>query len=454
MRNGWKVVCWVVLLGFIAAGAVLAQTGIPPKIQNPKSKILTITVPGEGQYVARPLPSPDGKEQAQFPYVFTGPKGALTLDTTGLGKSPRLAIDDTKTGNTALLPLPSGDTLTVHRTDFDHVRRVEVRVTYDNKPVQSAQVTLAASDGKARVQAIDPSKQGTALFDDVPAGKAKLTVLYGDKLTMTQDVDISTDHSGDKIALTAAVTNKVPTQDVPAAAPPVSGPSAPGPPAPNSGGVGSAPATPAQEAGGGLMSLLSFIIGIAVIAGLGFLLWKWFQSGGMAATLKKAGIEVSGPAAPSDAGTPWQPNAPAPPVVADPSLCPFCGQKKDAAGNCACTLASGPSPAAAGGGGPGAVPGQPRLVATMGAYSGSIFPIGANGGVTVGRDPTNSIALSGDTTVSRRHASLRMENATCIVTDEGSSNGVYVNGVRISGSQALRPGDEVQIGNTRFRFEL
>jgi pSer/pThr/pTyr-binding forkhead associated (FHA) protein len=39
------------------------------------------------------------------------------------------------------------------------------------------------------------------------------------------------------------------------------------------------------------------------------------------------------------------------------------------------------------------------------------------------------------------------------VTDLGSSNGVFVNGVRIGGSQPLRSGDEVQIGNTRFRFE-
>jgi hypothetical protein len=141
-------------------------------------------------------------------------------------------------------------------------------------------------------------------------------------------------------------------------------------------------------------------------------------------------------------------------VVADPSLCPFCGEKRDSSGSCACTLAPGAGAGVSSGVTP-AVPTQPRLVASVGVYSGSIFPLAFNGsGITVGRDPTNTISLSNDTTVSRRHASFNYENGTYIITDEGSSNGIYVNGVRISGSQPLRPGDEVQIGNTRFRFEV
>ena len=75
-------------------------------------------------------------------------------------------------------------------------------------------------------------------------------------------------------------------------------------------------------------------------------------------------------------------------------------------------------------------------------------------GVTLGREPTNTIALGNDTTVSRRHAAIRSESGEYVVSDEGSSNGVYVNGVKINGSQPLRPGDEIQIGNTRFRFEV
>jgi hypothetical protein len=176
--------------------------------------------------------------------------------------------------------------------------------------------------------------------------------------------------------------------------------------------------------------------------------------------MKKAGIEVSGPTPPSDAGTPWQPNTPAAPVVSDPTVCQYCGQKRDAGGNCACSLTpgaglpSGAGFASATSAAP-AVASQPRLVATMGVYSGTIFPLNTNGtGVTLGRDATNTIPLDNDTTVSRRHASIRGDNGGYTVVDEGSSNGVYINGVKINGSQPLRPGDEVQIGNTRFRFEL
>ena len=39
------------------------------------------------------------------------------------------------------------------------------------------------------------------------------------------------------------------------------------------------------------------------------------------------------------------------------------------------------------------------------------------------------------------------------IIDEGSSNGIYVNGARVTDA-TLHPGDEVAIGGTRFRFEV
>jgi|SRR5579872_5916582 len=444
-----------------------------PKIQNPSApagqRVLTITVPDPGRKFARIIPSPDAKKDAELPSEFTDTKTTLAYDPAAAGKSPRVAVDDDKTGNTAIVPIPAADTpIDLHHSDFDHVRFVKALITYDNKPVLAAHVTLEASDKTKQTKTIDAAAQGAAVFEDVPAGKARLTVVYGDHLTQTQDVVITTDHPAGPFPLPVAVSTKVPTLDTPVGAA-VSAPAA----APSPGVAPSAPgglppiqpAPPPAPAGGGIGGLIGDLLAIALVAGGGYLFWKWFQSGGFAATMKKAGIEVSGPPPPSDAGTPWQPNAPAPPVVSDPSLCPFCGQKKDAAGNCACTLAgvvAGASPASAPGGaavvsagGAPPIPSQPRLVATMGVYSGSIFPLQINRtGVTLGREATNTIALGNDTTVSRRHAAIRAENGTYIVSDEGSSNGVYVNGVRISGTQPLRPGDEVQIGNTRFRFEV
>ncbi|HXG24557.1 MAG TPA: FHA domain-containing protein [Chthonomonadales bacterium] len=470
----------VFVLLFMMVGASLAQTGTssestkpagdkpaplsaeapkPTGHSAPSNRVLTITVPEDGEYYVRLLPSPDAAEPAQLPEYFIGKKTVIHFDPAKLGKSPRIAIDDARRGNSAIQPLPSGDTLDIHRLDFNHVRRVEAHVTYAGKPVRTALVKLTTPDKKTQTFTIDATKRGVAIFEDVPVGKAKLTTAYGNQLTETRDIDITTDHPGDKIIIPVAVSSEVATLEVEETVPTASSTSSgttpsQAPPLPGAAGESTSPGGP-PSSGGGLVGLLGNLIGLAVAGGLIYLLYRWAQSGGMAATLKKIGIEVSGPS--SDAGMPWRPNAPAPPVVTDPSLCPFCGQKKDEAGNCACSLTPSATitPGLGSGTGAGVVPSQPRLVATMGVYSGSIFPLGMDGnGVTVGRDPTNTIFLGNDNTVSRRHASFRIDNGTYIVNDEGSSNGVYVNGVRISGPQPLRPGDEVQIGNTRFRFEI
>jgi hypothetical protein len=461
---------------FLAAAspAALAQTPQPPASSPQQAsppptsptdstgkRPLTINVPEAGSKFVRILPSADGKQQAQLPTAFSDKKVVVMLDLVAVGKTPRVAVDDEKTGNTAIKAVPESGEITLMRPDFDHVHNVKVKVTYDNKPVQIARVTLNPFDKASQTKVIDAAHAGVAEFQDVAAGKATLTLVYGDNFTQTQDVVITTDHPGTSLEIPAPVSNKVATADSGApAGSPLGGTGTPGPVSPQvSSPAGPLPTTPPADTGGGIGGMIGNLIALAVVGGGIYLFWKWFQSGGFTATMKKAGIEVSGPTPPSDAGTPWQPNAPATPVIADPTVCQFCGQKKDAGGNCACSLTPGaglPAGGTFGGGAAGsAVSSQPRLVATMGVYSGTVFPLNINGtGVTLGRDTTNSIPLDNDTTVSRRHASIRGDGNGYTVVDEGSSNGVYVNGVRISGSQALRPGDEVQIGNTRFRFEL
>jgi len=71
----------------------------------------------------------------------------------------------------------------------------------------------------------------------------------------------------------------------------------------------------------------------------------------------------------------------------------------------------------------------------------------------MGREADNPIALPNDSTASRRHATITQSNGGYSIRDEGSSNGTFVNGVRIT-EQALSAGDEIQIGGTKFRFEV
>jgi pSer/pThr/pTyr-binding forkhead associated (FHA) protein len=96
--------------------------------------------------------------------------------------------------------------------------------------------------------------------------------------------------------------------------------------------------------------------------------------------------------------------------------------------------------------------GVPRLVGARGAYGGHIFEItGAD--ATIGREVGNTIHLGTDNTVSRRHARILKQGDGWVIRDEGSSNGTWVNGVRVT-EQLLRPGDEIQIGATFFRWEV
>ena len=70
----------------------------------------------------------------------------------------------------------------------------------------------------------------------------------------------------------------------------------------------------------------------------------------------------------------------------------------------------------------------------------------------VGRAGDNALVLK-DFSVSRHHARLERRGDTWWVVDLGSTNGVKVNGRRV-GSTRLRPGDQVTIGTTTFRFEV
>jgi adenylate cyclase len=72
--------------------------------------------------------------------------------------------------------------------------------------------------------------------------------------------------------------------------------------------------------------------------------------------------------------------------------------------------------------------------------------------ITIGRDQTNDIALK-DSHISRRHAILyRSQDGTFYVSDEGSSNGTFVNASRVTLPCRLKDGDLISIGATNIRF--
>ncbi len=95
-----------------------------------------------------------------------------------------------------------------------------------------------------------------------------------------------------------------------------------------------------------------------------------------------------------------------------------------------------------------------QLVAVAGKYSGAAFSL-AGSSMVIGRDAGCDVPLPLDTSASRRHAEIRRYDDGIEITDNNSSNGTFINGVRLPAntSHALRPGDEIEIGASRFRYE-
>lgn len=74
----------------------------------------------------------------------------------------------------------------------------------------------------------------------------------------------------------------------------------------------------------------------------------------------------------------------------------------------------------------------------------------SDAGITFGREVGNDVVLS-SSEVSRKHASIAPAANGYVLTDH-STNGVWVNGVRVAGSQLLGRGDVLKMGIEEFRF--
>jgi pSer/pThr/pTyr-binding forkhead associated (FHA) protein len=78
--------------------------------------------------------------------------------------------------------------------------------------------------------------------------------------------------------------------------------------------------------------------------------------------------------------------------------------------------------------------------------------IAVNDGVTrIGRSMTADIELE-DMTVSRRHALIVRGEGRTVLLDDGSRNGVRLNGERIKRAEPLSDGDVIAVGRNELRY--
>jgi FHA domain len=73
--------------------------------------------------------------------------------------------------------------------------------------------------------------------------------------------------------------------------------------------------------------------------------------------------------------------------------------------------------------------------------------------VTLGRSADNDMNLGDDEFASAHHARVEPRRDGVWVEDVGSTNGTFVNGVKLSHAQKLTAGDIIRVGETDLRFE-
>lgn len=430
----WRI-AWVTLW-MIVATVVWA---LPDKV--------TVNVPSEGKYLVW-LESANGQTVFLPPNESVG--GKVELDIASLKKrfadtadktleGARVGVYDTRYGNLALVTLKPNDTsVTVTPDQFQYAMRVQVRLqTPEDKPIAAAFVMLTDANNTIHTALLEPSQGGIVSLERVKLGKVSVLVNYGNNLTASQEAEIKAERADPVVTLTMVISSGAPVLDVAPTTPQPASQTQPAAPSP----------APARHA----FPVWNTLFGLLVLAGLiysGYRIWKRKQLT-LPDALKKLGIDVAQePSAPQ----PAQP-AQKPAVQVPEGHCPFCGQPIDpVTGACACSVTSATAPGASAAPATTALATAPRLVGARGAYGGTVFEItGAE--ASIGREVGNTVQLDRDNTVSRRHARLLKQGDSWVIRDEGSSNGTWVNGVRVT-EQTLRPGDEIQIGATFFRWEV
>lgn len=315
---------------------------------------------------------------------------------------------DRASGNLAMLALTGQPAVSVAPKDFRLVYRVIVRAESAGRPVQAAQISLRSAKAR-RTEMLGPQDNGEVSFYGLAPGTVRVSAQYRFKgqtrETAEQVFDLKLVRSQPEPKLVVSIGDEVPVVTAPAAPPP----------APR--------AAQAPSSGSGFGAVILYLLGAAAAAALGYGLLLFLQRNPqrLEAGLKRLGVNA--PNEPDDALVPVAPMVAEPirPIILD------AGDEPDVA-----LTDAGPSP---------------RLVGDAGRR----FDL-TDGVFVVGREAGLDLSLEGESTVSRRHAVITVQGGKTSIEDQGSTNGTFVNGQKVSASE-IKSGDIVQFGAVRFRFE-
>jgi pSer/pThr/pTyr-binding forkhead associated (FHA) protein len=74
--------------------------------------------------------------------------------------------------------------------------------------------------------------------------------------------------------------------------------------------------------------------------------------------------------------------------------------------------------------------------------------------VTIGRAQDNDLSIDADEFASVHHAKIEPRRDGIWLTDLNSTNGTFVNGVKVTRPRKLSPGDVIRVGETDLRYDL
>ncbi len=357
----------------------------------------------------------------------------MDLSVAQAKEADSIFVWDRKSNNVAARPLKNieQNSWTVDSKWYKFIGEVVVRVQFDGKPVAAADVTLSNGEWKAG-QLLDPSAKGEAHFFGVPPGELKATVEFRkedggkDSISLVKKVALERDSA--EINLVVAVPSKVATvatEETESGLPTKSDTT-------EAGSRTSGKDTPPNPVGLFISGLL--VLGLVGGGAYAFMRYMKKDPTALKDQLVKLGVQIPDPNAPivDDGPPPMTPSTPAPltQIVLGPEANDF--DAIDLSAPIATSL----------------ITGTPKLKRD----DGTVIEL-TEGEMVVGREDGLPVSLAGESTVSRRHAVLTRNGDVVTLKDVGSTNGTFINGMKVSSETPLRSGDDVQFGSVRFRYE-
>jgi diguanylate cyclase (GGDEF)-like protein len=83
---------------------------------------------------------------------------------------------------------------------------------------------------------------------------------------------------------------------------------------------------------------------------------------------------------------------------------------------------------------------------------GTRYRLGPRSSVVLGRAVSAEVSMPEVNSLSREHARLTYRSESVVIEDLGSTNGTFVNDIRIEEATVLRSGDRFQVGAAHFKF--